>query len=139
IIGLLSGAGGTGANAQSAANNNESSDTAEQTVVVTGFRASLRSALNVKRNSDVMVDAINAEDIADFPDANLAESLQRLPGIAVDRENGEGRGITVRGLGSDFTIVRLNGLEALSTAASSDSGTAPNRSREVDFNTFAAA
>ena len=84
-----------------------------------------------------MMDAINAEDIADFPDANLAESLQRLPGVALDRDNGEGRGITVRGLGSDFTRVRLNGLETMSTAAASDSGTAPNRGRGFDFNVFA--
>ena len=83
------------------------------------------------------MDAINAEDIADFPDANLAESLQRLPGIALDRDNGEGRSITVRGLGSDFTRVRLNGLETLSTAAASDSGAAPNRGRGFDFNVFA--
>src|SRR5262249_4458186 len=89
---------------------------------VTGIRAALQGALNLKRTSDVMVDAINAEDIAKFPDANLAESLQRLPGISVDRDNGEGRTITVRGLGSDFTRVRLNGLEALVTAAASDSG-----------------
>ena len=106
-------------------------------VVVTGFRASLQSALTTKRNSDVMVDAINAEDIADFPDANLAESLQRLPGVTIDRDNGEGRGITVRGLGSDFTRVRLNGLETLSTAGSNDSGTNPNRGRGFDFNVFA--
>jgi TonB-dependent receptor len=84
-----------------------------------------------------MMDAINAEDIADFPDANLAEALQRLPGVALDRDNGEGRGITVRGLGSDFTRVRLNGLETLSTAAASDSGTSPNRGRGFDFNVFA--
>jgi TonB-dependent receptor len=106
-------------------------------VVVTGYRASIESALNLKRRSNVMVDAINAEDIADFPDANLAESLQRLPGVSIDRDNGEGRTITVRGLGSDFTRVRLNGLEALSTAGSNDSGTSPNRGRGFDFNTFA--
>src|SRR5688572_21544815 len=107
------------------------------TVEVTGYRLSLRNAIEVKRNSDVMMDAINAEDIADFPDANLAESLQRLPGIALDRENGEGKQITVRGLGSDFTRIRLNGLETLSTGAASDSGAAPNRSRGFDFNVFA--
>src|ERR1700754_1176014 len=106
-------------------------------VVVTGYRVSLRNAIEQKKNADVMMDAINAEDIADFPDANLAESLQRLPGVALDRDNGEGRGITVRGLGSDFTRVRLNGLETLSTAGSNDSGTSPNRSRGFDFNTFA--
>ncbi|HEX6396760.1 MAG TPA: TonB-dependent receptor [Steroidobacteraceae bacterium] len=106
-------------------------------VVVTGFRAALSNAVEMKKASAVMMDAINAEDIADFPDANLAESLQRLPGIALDRDNGEGRQITVRGLGSDFTRVRLNGLEALSTGAASDSGAAPNRSRGFDFNVFA--
>src|SRR5690348_35975 len=106
-------------------------------VVVTGFRASLQNAVELKKASAVMMDAINAEDIADFPDANLAESLQRLPGIALDRDNGEGRQITVRGLGSDFTRVRLNGLETIASAAASDSGTAPNRGRGFDFNVFA--
>ncbi|MEY4555513.1 MAG: hypothetical protein RL093_632 [Pseudomonadota bacterium] len=106
-------------------------------VIVTGIRGALRSALSTKRNADVMVDAINAEDIADFPDANLAESIQRLPGVSIDRDNGEGRTIVVRGLGSDFTRVRLNGLEALSTAGSNDSGTNPNRGRGFDFNVFA--
>jgi iron complex outermembrane recepter protein len=107
------------------------------TIEVTGYRLSLRNAIDIKKNASVMKDAINAEDIADFPDANLAESLQRLPGVALDRDNGEGRGITVRGLGSDFTRVRLNGLETLSTAAASDSGTSPNRGRGFDFNVFA--
>ena len=107
------------------------------TIEVTGYRLSLRNAIDIKKNASVMMDAINAEDIADFPDANLAESLQRLPGVALDRDNGEGRSITVRGLGSDFTRVRLNGLETLSTAAASDSGTSPNRGRGFDFNVFA--
>ncbi|MGB8603409.1 MAG: TonB-dependent receptor plug domain-containing protein, partial [Rhizomicrobium sp.] len=109
-----------------------------EVVVVTGYRASLESALNSKRASTEMVDAINAEDIAAFPDSNLAESLQRLPGVSVDREDGEGRTITVRGLSADFTRVTLNGMEALSTAGSSaSSGNSPNRSRQFDFNTFA--
>ena len=108
-----------------------------EVIVVTGFRASLRSALSEKRRSNVQIDAINAEDIADFPDANLAESLQRLPGVSVDRDNGEGRGITVRGLGGDFNRTRINGLEALSTAGANDAGTSPNRSRSFDYNTFA--
>jgi len=120
---------------RASADDDSATDVGE--VVVTGYRMSLRNAVDLKKNADVMMDAINAEDIADFPDANLAESLQRLPGIALDRDNGEGRNITVRGLSSDFTLVRLNGLEALSTAAASDSGTAPNRSRGFDFNVFA--
>ena len=119
----------------SAAGPQEASQVDE--VVVTGIRGALRSALNTKRNANVMVDAINSEDIADFPDANLAESLQRLPGVSIDRDNGEGRTITVRGLGSDFTRVRLNGIEALSTAGASIAGDSPNRSRGFDFNTFA--
>jgi iron complex outermembrane receptor protein len=119
VLGTLSAATGASAAEQdqnTAAADNGSTSAAEGAqeigeVTVTCYRLSLRNAIEVKRNSDVMMDAINAEDIADFPDANLAESLQRLPGIALDRDNGEGRSITVRGLGSDFTRVRLNGLE----------------------------
>ncbi len=106
-------------------------------VVVTGYRASLRSAMETKKTSDIMLDAINAEDIADFPDSNLAESLQRLPGISIDRDNGEGRTISVRGLSGDFSRVRINNMEALSTGANNDAGSSPNRSRAFDFNAFA--
>ena len=80
---------------------------------------------------------IVAEDIADFPDQNLAESLQRIPGVAIDRDAGEGRTITVRGLGSDFTRIRLNQLEALATTGGTDSSGGANRSRGFDFNVFA--
>lgn len=106
-------------------------------IVVTGFRASLENALNVKRRSNQIVDVITAEDIADFPDANLAESIQRLPGVSIDRDNGEGRTITVRGLGGDFQMVRLNGADALNVAGGSQSDSGANRSRGFDFNTFA--
>ena len=81
---------------------------AEQEVVVTGLRGSLESALNAKRESNDIVDVINAQDMADFPDANVAESLQRVPGISIERDAGEGRNITVSGLGGDFSRVRLN-------------------------------
>jgi TonB-dependent receptor len=108
-----------------------------ETVVVTGYRASLEKSLDVKRDAAEMVDAISAEDVGKFPDSNLAESLQRLPGVAVDRDNGEGRSITVRGLGSNFTRVTLNGLEALSTVGGSSAQSQPNRNRGFDFNTFA--
>ncbi len=103
-------------------------------VVVSGFRASLDAALNVKRDSVAAVDAIVAEDIAKFPDQNLAESLQRIPGIAIQRDGGEGRSITVRGLPSQFTRVRVNGLETITT---SSDGAAANRDRAFDFNVFA--
>jgi iron complex outermembrane recepter protein len=112
-------------------------DTAES-VTVTGFRASLESALNKKREDNGIVDVIKAEDIAKFPDTNLAESLQRVPGVVIDRDAGEGRNITVRGLGLDFTRVRINGIEALATTGGTDSSGGNNRSRGFDFNVFAA-
>ncbi|MCX2860862.1 TonB-dependent receptor [Paucibacter sp. PLA-PC-4] len=111
---------------------------AMETVVVTGFRSSLESALNKKREDKGIVDVIKAEDIAKFPDTNLAESLQRIPGVVIDRDAGEGRSITVRGLGSDFTRVRINGIEALATTGGTDSSGGANRSRGFDFNVFAA-
>ena len=103
-------------------------------IVVTGFRASLDKALDEKRNSTAAVDVIIAEDIAKFPDQNLAESLQRIPGISIQRDAGEGRAITVRGLGAQFTRVRLNGME---TIATSTDGASANRDRAFDFNVFA--
>ena len=66
-------------------------------VTVTGFRGSLEKALEIKRSEVGVVDAIVAEDIADFPDLNLAESLQRIPGVSISRDAGEGRNISVRG------------------------------------------
>ncbi|WP_331091423.1 TonB-dependent receptor [Phenylobacterium sp.] len=103
-------------------------------IVVTGFRQSLGAAINVKRESVSSVDVIVAEDIAKFPDQNLAESLQRIPGISIQRDGGEGRAITVRGLSGQFTRVRVNGLEAIAT---STDGASPNRDRAFDFNVFA--
>ena len=109
-------------------------DAPAQEIVVTGFRQSLQAALNVKKQSVSAVDAIVAEDIAKFPDQNLAESLQRIPGISIQRDAGEGRAITVRGLGAQFTRVRVNGME---TVATSSDGATANRDRAFDFNVFA--
>ncbi|WP_423603719.1 TonB-dependent receptor [Sphingomonas sp. MS122] len=108
-----------------------------QEVVVTGLRGSLESALNAKRESNDIVDVINAQDMADFPDANVAESLQRVPGISIERDAGEGRNITVRGLGGDFSRVRLNGIEAISATTGSTLGSTINRGRGFDFSLFA--
>lgn len=99
-------------------------------VVVTGFRSSLQQALSIKRREAGAVDAILAEDIADFPDQNLAEAIQRLPGVTIDRVNGQGTTISVRGLGSDFTRTRINGLEA-------QAANGGNRNRSFDFSMFA--
>lgn len=113
------------------------SDAESEEVVVTGFRASLANALSDKRKADQIVDSITAEDIADFPDANIAESIQRLPGVSIDRDNGEGRSITVRGLGGDFQSVFLNGADAQNISGGNQSDAGGNRSRGFDFNTFA--
>lgn len=117
-----------------AAGPDESAEAPEGEIVVTGFRASLAKALTVKRDSIGAVDAIVAEDIAKFPDQNLAESLQRIPGISISRDAGEGRAITVRGLSSQFTRVRVNGLETIATSVD---GASANRDRAFDFNVFA--
>lgn len=109
---------------------------AAQDIVVTGFRASLNSALNLKRNETATIDAIKAEDIAEFPDLNLAESLQRIPGVAISRVNGEGRNISVRGLGPEYTRVRINGMEAIGTTGGTDNSGGVNRGRGFDFNIF---
>ncbi|HEX8470317.1 MAG TPA: TonB-dependent receptor, partial [Brevundimonas sp.] len=106
-------------------------------VVVTGFRASLASAVSAKRRESGIVDVIKAEDIADFPDLNLAESLQRIPGVTITRANGEGRQISVRGLGSEYTRVRVNGMEAIATTGGTANSGGTNRSRGFDFNMFA--
>jgi iron complex outermembrane recepter protein len=85
-------------------------------IIVSGFRGSLNAAVAAKRESATQIDVILAEDIAKFPDTNLAESLQRIPGVAIQRDAGEGRAIVVRGLGAQFTRVRVNGMEAIATS-----------------------
>ena len=80
-------------------------------VVVTGIRSSLKRAMDTKRDSRGVVDAITAEDIGDFPDTNLAEALQRITGVAIERQRGEGTTVTVRGFGADFNLVTLNGRQ----------------------------
>lgn len=120
---------------QAQAQDGESTEVEE--VVITGFRASLAEAIDVKRRETGQVDAIVAEDIADFPDLNLSESIQRIPGVAITRDAGEGRQVSVRGLGPQFTRVRINGMEALSTSGGTDAAGGTNRSRSFDFNVFA--
>jgi TonB-dependent receptor len=109
-----------------------------ETISVSGsFRDSLEKAIDIKRATIGQTDTILAEDIGKFPDLNLAESLQRIPGVSIARDAGEGRQISVRGLGPDFTRVRINGLEALTTTGGTDSSGGANRGRGFDFNIFA--
>ena len=86
------------------------SETLEE-VVVMGIRGSLIRSMDLKRDASGVVDAISAEDIGKFPDTNLAESLQRITGVAVSRSNGEGSQITVRGFGPSFNLITLNGRQ----------------------------
>lgn len=78
-------------------------------IVITGLRQSLINAESIKRDASGVVDAITAEDIGKFPDTNLAEAIQRIPGVTIDRNNNEGARVTVRGFGPEFNLVTLNG------------------------------
>lgn len=78
-------------------------------IVVTGIRAAERAAIDIKRNSVAVVDSIVAEDLGKLPDNNVAESLQRVAGVTIERNRGEGRFVTVRGFGPKFNAVTVNG------------------------------
>lgn len=107
-------------------------------IVVSGYRKSLSDARDIKKDAIIQKDVIVAEDMAKFPELNLAESLQRLPGVQITREAGEGRRIALRGLGSDFARVQLNGMEVLGNVDSAqDSRGQRTRDRAFDFNIFA--
>ncbi|MEL7046909.1 MAG: TonB-dependent receptor plug domain-containing protein, partial [Pseudomonadota bacterium] len=89
----------------------QDSDTIIEEVVVTGTRASIVNAIDQKRDSRGFVDAISAEDLGKFPDLNLSESLQRVPGVTLTRNDfGDGSSINLRGLGPQFSRVEINGL-----------------------------
>ncbi|WP_232318629.1 TonB-dependent receptor [Sphingomonas sp. TDK1] len=121
---------------QTAAAAPQDSDAAE--IVVSGYRESLTAAQDLKRRAVGAEDDIVATDIAAFPDLNLAESLQRVPGITITRDSGEGRQIALRGLGADFTRTQLNGMEVLgNTASGMDNRGSVSRSRSFDYSLFA--
>ncbi|MBU2340609.1 MAG: TonB-dependent receptor [Alphaproteobacteria bacterium] len=100
----------------------------ENVIVVTGVRASLERAMDIKREAYGVVDAISAEDIGKFPDTNLAESLQRIPGVSISRVNGEGSQVTVRGFGPQFNLVTVNGRQIATTFVNAVGG-----DQDVDF------
>ena len=79
------------------------------TVVVTGYRYAIEQALDQKRNANAIVEVITAEDVGKFPDKNVADALQRVPGVIVNRDGGEGKNVSVRGLSSELTLTQLNG------------------------------
>jgi iron complex outermembrane recepter protein len=95
-----------------------------QVITVTGIRRGIESAINVKKNSDSIVEAVSAEDIGKLPDVSIAESIARLPGLSAQRVAGRAQVISVRGLSPDFATTLLNGRELVSTG--------DNRSVEFD-------
>ena len=100
----------------------------EEVIVQGGIRGSLTRSMDIKRDSAGVVDAISAEDMGKFPDANLAESLQRITGVSISRERGEGSQVTVRGFGPEYNLVTLNGRQM---------PTHSNTSRSFDFGDLA--
>ncbi len=96
----------------------EEAEKAVEVIQVSGIRGSLIKSMDVKRSSKGITEAINAEDIGKFPDTNLAESLQRISGVSIDRSNGEGSKVTVRGFGAERNLVTLNGRQLPTTTGS---------------------
>ncbi len=121
--------------ASSAIAQDNSEDAIKEEVVVTGYRGSLLTSTNAKRNSVGFSDEVFADDIGKMPSQNLAESLSRIPGVKISREvTGEGQQITVRGLGSSFTKVVMNG-NSIAVASDGSMGSGA-RGRHVDLDMF---
>lgn len=116
------------ASVQASAEESKAADQEVEKITVTGIRGALGRALDTKREAAGVVDSISAEDIGKFPDTNLAESLQRITGVSIDRSGGEGQQITVRGFGPQFNTILVNGRQQ----ASEDPG------RAFNFDTIAA-
>ncbi|MFT6898502.1 MAG: TonB-dependent receptor [Paraglaciecola sp.] len=106
----------------------ETSNDELEVIQVKGIRGSMVKSMDIKRTSSGIVDSINAEDIGKFPDTNLAESLQRITGISIERSNGEGAKVTARGFGPDRNLVLLNGRQLPTTTGE----------RSFDFSNLAA-
>jgi TonB-dependent receptor len=109
--------------------------TGPTTVVVTGFRSSLQKALNLKQQAIGVRDSIVAEDIGKFPEANVAESLQRVPGVILNRDDSsaEGQRISIRGLPTEYTVTTLNGAPVNTTSTS----TIGSAARGFNYDVFA--
>jgi TonB-dependent receptor len=107
----------------------------EQEVIISGYRRSLEEATFAKRDAVTFSDSVFAEDIGKFPDLNIAESLNRIPGVQLTRDvNGEGVNVSIRGLGTNFTHVTVNGAQI--QVASTGRLDSPNQNRELDLELF---
>src|SRR5262245_52974956 len=116
----------TGQATQDAAATTQDANADDKAIVVTGFRASLRSSTAKKKNSETVVESVNAEDIGKLPDNSIAESIARLPGLAAQRNNGRAQIISIRGFGPDFSTTTLNGRQQTTT----------NDDRAVEFDQY---
>ena len=123
-VSAIVGIAGT-AHAQDADETVAAATTEGDAIVVTGFRESIEASLNQKRDANAFVDVITAEDVGKFPDKNVADSLQRVPGVIISRDGGEGSRVSIRGLSSDLTLTQLNGNFIASTGG--------NPSRSFDY------
>jgi iron complex outermembrane recepter protein len=93
-------------------------------LIVTGIRETLKQNMDIKRNSNALVDAITAVDVGRFPDKNVADALQRIPGVSITRAGGEGQYVSIRGTSADLTLTLLNGNYIATASTSSE----PSRS-----------
>lgn len=113
-----------------------------EVIQVRGVRGSLSQSMDIKRQSSGVVDAISAVDMGKFPDTNLAESLQRITGVSINRVNGEGSEVTVRGFGGNFNLITLNGRQMPAANVSTITGNPNDKgssgtSRSFDFSNIA--
>jgi TonB-dependent receptor len=118
------------------ADTSSSGQSPAETIVITGFRGSLRKSIQLKRESIGLRDSIVAEDIGKFPEANVADSLQRIPGVILGRDGGagsnEGQTVAIRGLGPEFVVTTLNGAPVRTTS----SGSIGTSSRAFNYDVF---
>lgn len=99
-------------------------------VTVTGFRQSVLNAIDAKRNSDTVIEAISADDIGGLPDVSIADSLSRLPGVTSVRTGGQASELNIRGMSGDFVFATMNGREQVSTS------TGPIAGRKIEFDVY---
>lgn len=125
---LLAAAGNAHAADQPGADTSNSDDSTLATVVVSGIRRSIEDSVSAKKANSSMIEEVSSEDIGKLPDASIAESIARLPGIAAQRTNGRAQTLAIRGLGPDFTVTTLNGREQASV----------NDNRTVEFDQYPA-
>ncbi|MEO1201647.1 MAG: TonB-dependent receptor [Pseudomonadota bacterium] len=114
-----------GAMAQNAGEEDDSAAVVEE-IVVTGFRSSLLSAINIKRSADQVKESLAAEDIGRLPDISIAESLARLPGVTAQRTGGQAGALNIRGLDQGLILSTLNGREQVATSGG----------RAIDFSQY---